>query len=73
MCCACGNTVARRFVLVANLPDDLEMFLDDHNLGVSSAATFSMLHSNVSLALPCSSLHRRSEHTHPAEPTSFVA
>jgi hypothetical protein len=60
-------------MLVANLPDDLEMFLDDHNLGVSSAAAFSMLHSNVSLALLCSSLHRRSERTHPAEPTSFVA
>jgi hypothetical protein len=30
--------VARRFVLVANLPDDLEMFLADHKLGVSSAA-----------------------------------
>jgi hypothetical protein len=73
VCCACGNDITRRFMLVANLPDDLEMFLDDHNLGVSSAAAFSMLHSNVSLALLCSSLHRRSEHTHPAEPTSFVA
>ena len=38
MCCACGNDIMRRFMLVANLPDDLEMFLDDHSLGVSAAA-----------------------------------
>ena len=73
MCCACGNDTMRRFMLVANLPDDLEMFLDDHSLGVSAAAAFSLLRSNASLALLCSSLHRRSERTHPAEPTSFVA
>ena len=73
MCCACGNDIMRRFMLVANLPDDLEMFLDDHSLGVSAAAAFSLLRSHVSLALLCSSLHRRSERTHPAEPTSFVA
>jgi hypothetical protein len=30
--------VTRRFMLVANLPDDLEMFLADHNLSVSAAA-----------------------------------
>ena len=47
ICCACGNDTMRRFMLVANLPDDLEMFLDDHSLGVSAAAAFSLLRSNV--------------------------
>ena len=47
ICCACGNDTMRRFMLAANLPDDLEMFLDDHSLGVSAAAAFSLLRSNV--------------------------
>jgi hypothetical protein len=47
LCCACGNDTMHRFMLVANLPDDLEMFLDDHSLGVSAAAAFSLLRSNV--------------------------
>ena len=33
--------VTRRFMLVANLPDDLEMFLADHNLSVSATAALS--------------------------------
>ena len=41
--------VTRRFMLVANLPDDLEMFLADHNLSVSAAAALSSQRSCRSL------------------------
>jgi hypothetical protein len=36
----CSNAAVSRFMLVASLPDDLEMFLADHSLRVSCASAF---------------------------------
>jgi hypothetical protein len=69
---SCSNATTRRFMLVANLPDDLEMFLADHNLSVSAAAAFPPQRTCHSLLL-CSLLHRRSELMHPVELTSWAA
>lgn len=69
---SCSNAMTRRFMLVANLPDDLEMFLADHNLSVSAAAAFPPQRTCHSLLL-CSLLHRRSGLMHPVELTSWAA
>jgi hypothetical protein len=69
---SCSNATTRRFMLVANLPDDLEMFLADHNLSVSAAAAFPPQRTCHSLLL-CSLLHRRSGLMHPVELTSWAA
>ncbi len=69
---SCSNAMMRRFMLVANLPDDLEMFLADHNLSVSAAAAFPPQRTCHSILL-CSLLHRRSELMHPVELTSWAA
>jgi hypothetical protein len=68
----CSNAAIPRFMLVASLPDDLEMFLADHNLSVSAAATFPPQRTCHSLLL-CSLLHRRSGLMHPVELTSWAA
>ena len=39
--------VPLRFMLVANLPDDLEMFLVEHSLSVSAASSSQSLHARV--------------------------
>jgi hypothetical protein len=49
MCCVCYNAVACRFFLVVNLPDDLEMFLADHSLGVSAVTAMPLLRACHSL------------------------
>jgi len=36
----CSNAAVSRFMLVASLPDDLEMFLADHSLRVRCASAF---------------------------------
>ncbi len=68
----CSNAMTRRFMLVANLPDDLEMFLADHNLSVSAAAAFPSQLTCHSL-LHCSLLHQRSEPMHPVAAISWAA
>ena len=64
--------MARRFVLVANLPDDLEMFLADHKLGVSAARRMSAA-ALQSRAVCCSLLRRCSELMSPVGVTSWAA
>ena len=41
------HDVPLRFMLVANLPDDLEMFLVEHSLSVSAASLSQSLHTRV--------------------------
>jgi hypothetical protein len=72
VCCARGNAVVRRFVLVANLPDDLEMFLADHKLGVSAARRMSAA-ALQSRAVCCSLLRRCSGLMLAAGSTSWAA
>ena len=67
----CSNSAVSRFMLVASLPDDLEMFLADHSLRVSCASAFPIA-SRHSFA-PRRLLHRRSVPMRPAEPTSWAA
>ncbi len=56
----CSNAALRRFMLVASLPDDLEMFLADHGLRVSRAFTFSLhlaIHSLTQFVAPALRAH----------------
>ena len=72
MRCVCAHPAIHRFDLAANLPDDLEMFLGEHNLSVCAAASCVRL-ARVSRALPRSSPRLLSERTCPAAATSWVA
>ncbi len=54
----CSNAAISRFMLVASLPDDLELFLADHSLRVSCASVFPLHFAIHSLAVCCTGAPR---------------
>ena len=59
-------------MIVANLPDDLEMFLSHHNLSVSAAAVSPcpLQSAHALFGAPCRSSRPRSELMCPVDATS---